>query len=153
MHPKGRNGVEQLASKLAWSRAPARTSEPESPLGSAGDGETGPSSKPLNGRGTRALSSPLETRAETIALRPRWMDRAAEMLRMSALVRFRCAKCGTLLRADIVARHGGGVSLVDRMERCRIVGCAGSTFYLASRQALALGQAHALSQALAQAHS
>lgn len=78
----------------------------------------------------------MEIRADIIALWPRWMDSAAEMLRMNALVRSRCAKCGTLLRvelADIVARHGGGFSLVDRLERCRMVGCAGSTFYLASR--------------------
>ena len=34
---------------------------------------------------------------------------------------------------DIVARHGPGYSLVDKLERCRMVECISSTFYLASR--------------------
>ena len=34
---------------------------------------------------------------------------------------------------DIVARHGSDYSLVDKLERCRMVECEGSTFYLASR--------------------
>ena len=78
----------------------------------------------------------METGADIIALWPRWMDSAGTMLRMNALVRTRCSKCGTLLRVeldDVVARHGTGYSLVDRLERCRMVGCIGSTFYLASR--------------------
>ena len=64
------------------------------------------------------------------------MDSAGTMLRMKALVRSRCAKCGTLLRVeleDIVARHGPGYSLFDQLERCRMVGCVGSTFYVAAR--------------------
>ncbi|WP_242187183.1 hypothetical protein [Sphingomonas sp. CARO-RG-8B-R24-01] len=34
---------------------------------------------------------------------------------------------------DIVARHGPAYSLVDKLERCRMVGCIGSTYYLAAR--------------------
>lgn len=78
----------------------------------------------------------MENGADVVALWPRWMESAGTMLRMNALVRSRCAKCGTLLRVEleeIVARHGPGCSLVDRLERCRMVGCIGSTFYLASR--------------------
>ena len=78
----------------------------------------------------------METGAEIVTLWPRWMANVGSMLRANALVRTRCAKCGTLLRVeleDIVARHGAGYSLVDRLERCRMVGCVGSTFYLASR--------------------
>lgn len=78
----------------------------------------------------------METGADIVALWPRWMDSAGEMLRMNALARTRCSKCGTLLRVeleDVVARHGSGYSLVDRLERCRMVGCIGSAFYLASR--------------------
>ena len=78
----------------------------------------------------------METGATITALWPRWMDSVAEMLRMNALVRTRCSTCGTLLRVeleDIVARHGTGYSLVDRLERCRMVGCMGSAIYLASR--------------------
>ncbi len=78
----------------------------------------------------------METGAYIIALWPRWMDSAGAMLRMNALVRSRCVKCGTLLRVELdelVARHGVGHSLIDRLERCRMVGCVGSTIYLASR--------------------
>lgn len=78
----------------------------------------------------------METAANIVALWPRWMDSAGEMLRMKAQVRTRCCQCGTLMRVeleDIVARHGPGYSLIDRLERCRMVECMGSNFYLASR--------------------
>jgi hypothetical protein len=78
----------------------------------------------------------MEEAANIVALWPRWMDSAGDMLRMRAMVRTRCWKCGTLMRAeleDIVARHGSNYSLVDKLERCRIVECDGSTLYLASR--------------------
>ena len=64
------------------------------------------------------------------------MESAGAMLRMNALVRTRCCRCETLLRvdlSDVVARHGPGFSLIDRLERCRVVGCDGSAFYLSSR--------------------
>ena len=78
----------------------------------------------------------MEIGAEIVTLLPRWMDHVGSMLRVNALVRTRCAKCGTLLRVeleDLVARHGPHYSLVDRLDRCRMVGCVGSTFYLGSR--------------------
>ncbi len=78
----------------------------------------------------------MKSAANIVALWPRWINSAGEMLRMKALVRIRCCKCGTLMRAeldDIVARHGPDYSLVDKLERCRMVECEGSTFYLASR--------------------
>ena len=74
--------------------------------------------------------------AEIIGLWPRWMDSAGTMLAIDALVRTRCTHCGTLLRVeleDVVARHGPNHSLVDRLDRCRMVGCVGATFYVASR--------------------
>lgn len=64
------------------------------------------------------------------------MEKAGDLLRMKALVRSRCRKCGTLMRVemeDIVARNGPTYSLVDKPERCRMVECIGSTFYLATR--------------------
>ena len=64
------------------------------------------------------------------------MESAGEMLRMKALVRTRCCGCATLMRTDlndIVARHGSGYSLVDKLGRCRMVGCISSTFSLTSR--------------------
>lgn len=76
------------------------------------------------------------TAAEIVPLWPRWMENAGEMLRMNVLVRSRCSQCGTLMRvdmADVVARHGPGYSLIDKLERCRMVECIGSTFYLATR--------------------
>lgn len=78
----------------------------------------------------------METGADIITLWPRWLDSAGSMLRMNALVRSRCARCGTLLRVeleDVVARHGASHSLVDKLDRCRMLGCSGSAFYLASR--------------------
>lgn len=78
----------------------------------------------------------METGADIVALWPRWMESAGTMLRMNAQVRSRCCKCGALLRVeleDVVARHGPGYSLVDKLERCRMVGCVGSTFYVTSR--------------------
>ncbi|WP_267347085.1 hypothetical protein [Sphingomonas sp. GM_Shp_2] len=78
----------------------------------------------------------METGADVIALWPGWMESAGEMRRMQVLVRARCAACGTLLRVDlddVMARHGSRYSLVDKLERCRMVGCSGATFYVASR--------------------
>jgi len=78
----------------------------------------------------------METSADIVALWPRWMENVGTMLRMKALVRSRCCQCGTLMRVeieDVVARHGANYSLVDKLERCRMVECYGSTFYLASR--------------------
>lgn len=78
----------------------------------------------------------METSADIVALWPRWMENVGTMLRMKALVRSRCCQCGTLMRVemeDVVARHGASYSLVDKLERCRMVECYGSTFYLASR--------------------
>ena len=78
----------------------------------------------------------MQSVANIVTLWPRWMDSTGEMLRMNALVRTRCSGCGTMMRVDlhdVVARHGPGYSLVDKLERCRMVGCISSTFYLASR--------------------
>ncbi|MDQ1159550.1 hypothetical protein QE385_003947 [Sphingomonas sp. SORGH_AS 950] len=78
----------------------------------------------------------MQPAADIVTLWPRWMDTAGEMLRMNALVRTRCSGCGTLMRVDlqdVVARYGPGYSLVDRLERCRMVECISATFYLATR--------------------
>lgn len=135
MHPQGRNTVEKLACKLARASAPARTWEPESAPGRWDRGD-------LAGSGcwTEAESGSyrrsVETGADIIPLWPRWMDSVGAMLGMNGLVRTHCAQCGALLRVeleDIVARYGPGYSLVDRLERCRMVGCHGATIYRASR--------------------
>jgi len=67
---------------------------------------------------------------------PKWMTSAGTMLRMNARVRSRCARCGTLLRVElteVVALNGPGYSLIDRVEMCRMVGCSGTSFFLAAR--------------------
>lgn len=74
-------------------------------------------------RRSEGIGSPMPAAADIVTLWPRWMDSAGEMLRMNAPVRTRCSGCGTVMRADlndIVARHGPGHSLVDRLERCRV---------------------------------
>ena len=66
---------------------------------------------------------------------PAWMRTVGALLRSNSLVRTRCSECGTLLRADLaalVARHSSDWSLIDRRERCAVVGCAGSSVFLAS---------------------
>jgi hypothetical protein len=78
----------------------------------------------------------MEIAANVVALWPRWMESAGAMWRMNALVRTRCSQCGTLMRVDleeIVARHGPGHGLIDRLERCRMVECIGATVYLTAR--------------------
>jgi hypothetical protein len=92
----------------------------------------------------------MKTSGNIVALWPRWMENAGMMLRMKALVRSRCCQCGTLMRVemeDVVARHGANYSLVDKLERCRMVECYGSTFYLASRTYGAVDDAAARTQA------
>ncbi len=71
-----------------------------------------------------------------ITLRPRWYESAGAILRTKVKVRSRCCKCETLLRVDlqdVVARHGERHCLVDRLDRCRMVGCEGSVSYLATQ--------------------
>src|SRR3546814_12995753 len=63
------------------------------------------------------------------------MRTAGALLRSNSLVRSHCRVCGALLRIDLaslVARHGADWNLIDRRERCAMVGCAGSSVYLAS---------------------
>ena len=104
----------------------------------AGAGQGGPAKPQAFGRTRRvsAIVAFMQTGAVTVALWPRWMDSVAEMLRMNALVRTRCATCETLLCVeieDVVARHGAIHSLADKLERCRMVGCIGSAFCVTSR--------------------
>ncbi|MDE0877376.1 MAG: hypothetical protein OSB00_01750 [Sphingomonas bacterium] len=66
---------------------------------------------------------------------PEWMRTAGALLRSNSLVRSRCSVCEALLRVDLAAlaaRHGPDWSLIDRRERCAVVGCAGSSVFLAS---------------------
>jgi hypothetical protein len=67
---------------------------------------------------------------------PHWTQTIGAMLGIRALVRSRCCVCGTELRVDtatLVARYGPSMTLIDTLERCPIVGCAGSIYFLAAR--------------------
>jgi len=50
-------------------------------------------------------------------------------------VRTRCRRCDVLMRSDLsdlAGRYGANMCLIDRQERCRMVGCDGAAFYLAT---------------------
>lgn len=67
---------------------------------------------------------------------PRWAQTLGALHRSNALVRSQCRCCGVQLRVDTEAlalKHGPTASLIDRSDRCSMVACAGSVFYLASR--------------------
>lgn len=73
---------------------------------------------------------------QILTIAPRWMSTIGSMFAMNALARSRCQSCGALMRVDLgemVAVHGGATTLFDRFDRCRMVACAGSAFYLVSR--------------------
>lgn len=73
---------------------------------------------------------------KVVPLWPRWTRDVATMLRMNVRVRTRCATCGSQMRVDLgdIARlRGSAHSLVDQLGRCPMVGCNGTTFYLAAR--------------------
>src|SRR3546814_13585662 len=77
----------------------------------------------------------MTTPDRTLTHWPDWMRTAGALLRSNSLVRSHCRVCGALLRIDLaslVARHGADWNLIDRRERCAMVGCAGSSVYLAS---------------------
>src|SRR3546814_20759067 len=74
----------------------------------------------------------MTTPDRTLTHWPDWMRTAGALLRSNSLVRSHCRVCGALLRIDLaslVARHGADWNLIDRRERCAMVGCAGSSVY------------------------
>lgn len=67
---------------------------------------------------------------------PRWARTLGALHYSNALARSQCRQCGVQLRVDVEAlglKHGPLASLIDRSDRCSIVTCHGSVFYLASR--------------------
>lgn len=76
------------------------------------------------------------TTGSPVTLTPRWMQSVGALFRTNALVRSRCQDCGALMRVDLaemVATYGAMTNLFDRFDRCRMVACSGSVFYMASR--------------------
>jgi hypothetical protein len=69
-------------------------------------------------------------------LLPKWAASAAALQRSNALVRSQCRVCGLQQRVDagyLAYRHGATASLIGATERCSVVGCNGSVFYMAAR--------------------
>ncbi|NMN07655.1 MULTISPECIES: hypothetical protein [unclassified Novosphingobium] len=67
---------------------------------------------------------------------PRWAQTLGALHHSNALVRSQCRCCGVQLRVDTEAlalKHGATASLIDRSDRCSLVACSGSVFYLAAR--------------------
>jgi hypothetical protein len=79
---------------------------------------------------------------------PRWAQSVGALLGCNALARSQCRQCGIQQRVDLegmAAKLGGGASLIGRADRCSVVACHGSVFYLAARtygrQWITLGEA------------
>lgn len=67
---------------------------------------------------------------------PRWAQSIGALLGSNALARSQCRGCGIQQRVDLealAAKLGGAASLIDRTDRCSIVACDGSVFYMAAR--------------------
>jgi hypothetical protein len=66
---------------------------------------------------------------------PRWAQTVGALRDSQAIVRSQCVRCGIQQRVDLdVATicFGGGASLVGRNDRCSVVACNGTIFYLAA---------------------
>lgn len=75
-------------------------------------------------------------RADIERLWPAWMASIGALRAERAIVRSRCDQCGIQLRVDLealAAHRGAAASLIDALGRCDVVGCCGSTYYLAAR--------------------
>ncbi|ALR23042.1 hypothetical protein ACQKOH_21255 [Sphingomonas sp. NPDC092331] len=67
---------------------------------------------------------------------PRWARSIGALIGSNALARSQCCACGIQQRVDLeamAAKFGGTASLIGRVDRCSIVACSGSVFYMAAR--------------------
>jgi hypothetical protein len=74
--------------------------------------------------------------AAIIAFMPAWAATLGAMRRHHVQLRSCCRRCGALTREELdtlICIHGEQTSLIDRQRRCRMVGCDGAAYYLASR--------------------
>lgn len=63
---------------------------------------------------------------------PNWSRTLGAMARRPLHVRSRCVGCGIQLRVDaavLCAVHGPSAMLIDRIDRCAVVGCDGAIYY------------------------
>lgn len=69
---------------------------------------------------------------------PKAFQTVGLMLKHNTLVRAGCRKCNTFLYVNkknltaIAHTEGGDYSLINRVSKCRVVGCGGDVFYYAS---------------------
>jgi len=73
---------------------------------------------------------------EIASLFPRWASTWGELARTNALARSQCRCCGMQQRVDLslqILRFGANGSPIDLRDKCMVVGCHGSVFYMASR--------------------
>lgn len=63
---------------------------------------------------------------------PNWSRTLGAMARRPLHVRSCCVGCGIQLRVEpkaLAAVHGPAASLIDRIDRCAVVGCDGAVYY------------------------
>lgn len=66
---------------------------------------------------------------------PEWAQSVGALARSNALIRSRCRTCGAELRVNaamLEAFHGPTFSLAGHLDRCAMVGCAGTVSYRVS---------------------
>jgi len=66
---------------------------------------------------------------------PKWAQTLGAMNSHILHVRSQCRDCGIEQRVDVealCAKYGGGASLIDRTDRCSLVGCGGVISYSVS---------------------
>jgi hypothetical protein len=67
---------------------------------------------------------------------PRWTSSWGALARANAHVRSQCRLCGIQQRVDAsvqALRFGASASPLDQLDRCSVVGCHGSVYFLAAR--------------------
>ncbi|SCW95340.1 hypothetical protein SAMN02927924_04694 [Sphingobium faniae] len=67
---------------------------------------------------------------------PRWAASWGLLARSNALVRSQCKCCGLQQRVDAsvqALRFGGNASPVDQLDKCNVVGCHGTIYFMVAR--------------------
>lgn len=106
----------------------------------------------------KSIASEAAFGAEIEVVIPKWATTWGALAASKALVRSQCRRCGVQLRVDarVQSLRFGAIGVTKNMtDRCTMVGCHGSVFYLAARtygrQWIALVTSEALRSAIADA--
>ncbi|WP_206245858.1 hypothetical protein [Novosphingobium terrae] len=68
----------------------------------------------------------------TLKIFPKWTLNLGALHANKAYVRSQCDTCGIQHRVNVAEQillHGPGATLIDRLDRCTIVGCRGTVFF------------------------